>query len=240
MNALTAARNFLITSRHASRVLLSVVCVLTLQGCASANKPMPNDPYYAPTVASTATLPQRTEGSLFQQAYGLSLFDDRKALRVGDIITIQLSERTVSRKSSGVSVTKDSKTNLEAGRILGRVPTLKGNPLETSVGQKRDFSGDADADQSNSLQGNITVTVAEVLPNGNLVVRGEKWMTLNRGDEFIRISGIVRPDDISPDNTVVSTRLANAKISYSGTGTLADSQSMGWLSRFFNSEFWPL
>lgn len=83
------------------------------------------------------------------------------------------------------------------------------------------------------------MTVAEVLPNGNLVVRGEKWMTLNRGDEFIRISGIVRPDDISPNNTVVSTRLANAQISYSGTGTLADSQSMGWLARFFNSEYWP-
>jgi hypothetical protein len=72
------------------------------------------------------------------------------------------------------------------------------------------------------------------------VVRGEKWMTLKRGEEFIRISGIFRPDDIAPDNTVSSTRLANAQISYSGTGTLADSQSMGWLSRFFNSAYWPL
>ncbi len=240
MNALTVTRRFLLNSLRTSCVIGSAVCVLALQGCASSNKPVPNDPYYAPTVSSAGTLPQRTEGSLFQQAYGLSLFDDRKALRVGDIITIQLSERTVSRKSSGVSVTKDSSANFDAGPILGRVPTLNGRTLETAVGQKRDFSGDADADQSNSLQGNITVTVAEVLPNGNLVVRGEKWMTLNRGDEFIRISGIVRPDDISPSNTVVSTRLANAKISYSGTGTLADSQSMGWLARFFNSEFWPL
>jgi flagellar L-ring protein FlgH len=71
-------------------------------------------------------------------------------------------------------------------------------------------------------------------------VRGEKWITLNRGDEFIRISGMIRPDDIAPDNTIVSTRLANAKISYSGTGALADSTSMGWLSRFFNSDLWPL
>lgn len=233
MNALHSPRKMLLKS------LLVVAGVLSMSACMSNKKPMPDDPYYAPTVSATSAMPQRTEGSLYQEAYGLALFDDRKALYVGDIITITLSERTVSRKTSGVSVKKDSQTNFDAGSILGRAPTFNGKTLETSVAQKRNFSGDADADQSNSLQGNITVTVAEVLPNGNLVVRGEKWMTLNRGDEFIRISGIVRPDDIAPDNTVLSTRLANAKISYSGTGTLADSQSMGWLSRFFNSEYWP-
>jgi flagellar L-ring protein precursor FlgH len=213
--------------------------VLTLAACASNNTPKQNDPHYAPTVPSTSAIQQRSDGSLFQEAYGLSLFNDRKALRVGDIITITLSERTVSRKTSGVSVTKDNQTDFNAGPVFGVTPTLKGHTLETSLAQKRNFAGDAGADQSNSLQGNITVTVAEVLPNGNLVVRGEKWMTLNRGDEFIRISGIVRPDDVAPDNTIISTRLANAKISYSGTGTLADSQSMGWLTRFFNSEYWP-
>src|SRR5690606_34224147 len=205
-------------------VCVARLVVLGFSARAGTPTPHPGDPYYAPTVSSSANLPQRTEGSLFQQTYGLSLFDDRKALRVGDIITISLTERTVSRKSSGVNVQKDNSIEFNPGPLLGSELTS----LVTSLSQNRDFSGDADADQSNSLQGNITVTVAEVLPNGNLVVRGEKWMTLNRGDEFIRISGIVRPDDISPDNTVLSTRLANAKISYSGTGTLADSQSMGW------------
>lgn len=233
MNVTTSSRFLFINP------LLIAGMILSLSACMSNKKPMPDDPYYAPTVSSVTAMPQRTEGSLYQAAYGLALFDDRKALYVGDIITIRLSERTVSRKTSGVSVKKDSQTSFDAGSILGSVPTFNGNTLETSVQQNRNFAGDAGADQSNSLQGNITVTVAEVLPNGNLVVRGEKWMTLNRGDEFIRISGIVRPDDIAPDNTVLSTRLANAKISYSGTGTLADSQSMGWLSRFFNSEYWP-
>jgi len=225
--------------KRSKNVCIALLVVLGLSACARTPTPKPGDPYYAPTVSSATNLPPRTEGSLFQQTYGLSLFDDRKALRVGDIITISLTERTVSRKSSGVNVKKDSSTEFNAGPLLGTVPSFNGKTLDTSLSQKRDFGGDADADQSNSLQGNITVTVAEVLPNGNLVVRGEKWMTLNRGDEFIRISGIVRPDDISPDNTVVSTRLANAQISYSGTGALADSQSMGWLSRFFNSEYWP-
>lgn len=220
--------------------LLVLLSLLLLCSACSNRKPMSDDPAYAPTIASSMPVPQRTEGSLYQDTYGVSLFNDRKALFVGDVITVTLSERTVSRKSSGVTTGKKSGVNFNAGPLLGANPTLKGRELTTTLEQNRTFDGSADADQSNSLQGNITVTVAEVLPNGNLIVRGEKWITLNRGDEFIRISGIVRPEDVAPDNTIVSTRLANAKISYSGTGDLANAQKMGWLSRFFNSDIWPL
>jgi flagellar L-ring protein precursor FlgH len=222
------------------KLIASVLTLASLGGCFASNKPIPDDPTYAPAIATSMPIPQRTDGSLYQDAYGLNLFDDRKAHFVGDVITVTLSERTVSKKSSGVTTAKTGGVNINAGPLLGVNPTIKGNELTTSLTQNRTFDGGADADQSNSLQGNITVTVAEILPNGNLIVRGEKWITLNRGDEFIRISGMVRPDDIAPDNTVVSTRLANAKISYSGTGALADSSSMGWLSRFFNSDLWPL
>ncbi len=222
-----------------SSLLVASLSIL-ISGCATNKKPLPDDPAYAPTIAANMPVPHRTEGALYQDAYGLSLFGDRKAHFVGDVITVTLSERTVSRKSSGVNTNKNSGVDFNAGPLLGVNPTIKGNELTTTLEQSRTFNGGADADQSNSLQGNITVTVAEILPNGNLVVRGEKWITLNRGDEFIRISGIVRPDDIEPNNTVVSTRLANAKISYSGTGDLANSSSMGWLSRFFNSDLWPL
>ncbi len=211
----------------------------SVSACITYERPVPGDPYYAATIPTAASVPQRTEGSLYQGNYGMALYTDRKALNVGDIITVTLAERTVSSKSSGVSVDKESELDFNAGPLLGTNPSFRGNSLETNLGQNRAFSGDAGADQSNSLEGNITVTVAEVLPNGALVVRGEKWITINRGDEFIRINGIVRPDDVSPDNTVPSTRLANAQISYSGTGTLADSQSMGWMSRFFNSGYWP-
>lgn len=220
--------------------VLSLLGTLALSACVTYERPVPGDPYYAPTVTPAASLPQRTEGSLYQGSYGMALYTDRKALNVGDIITVTLAERTVSSKSSGVSVEKESELDFTAGPLLGTTPSFRGSTLETNLEQNRAFNGDAGADQSNSLQGNITVTVAEVLPNGALVVRGEKWITINRGDEFIRISGIVRPDDVSPDNTVLSTRLADAQISYSGTGTLAESQTMGWLSRFFNSGYWPL
>lgn len=220
-------------------VRVPLVLLLALSGCVMVERPSPGDPHYAPTVPTSKDMPETTEGSLYQGNYSMSLYNDRKALNVGDIITITLEERTVSSKSSGVSVQKESELDFNAGALLGNVPTWNDNTLETNIEQNRDFGGDSGADQSNSLEGSITVTVAEVLPSGALVVRGEKWLTLNRGDEFIRISGIVRPDDVSPDNTVPSTRLADAKISYSGTGELADAGSMGWLSRFFNSAYWP-
>jgi len=229
----------LLTPICSSNKILVALCAIILSGCMTNNKPKPGDPYYAPTISSAQTLPQRTDGSLYQEVNGLSLFGDRKAHFVGDVITIMLSESTVSKKSSNVNVKKDNNTSFNGGALLGNVPTLKGMDFETNMSQNRKFGGNSGADQSNSLQGNITVTVAEIMPNGNLVVRGEKWMTLNSGDEFIRISGIARPDDVAPDNTILSTRLANAKISYSGTGTLADSQNMGWLAKFFNSPIWP-
>ena len=92
---------------------------------------------------------------------------------------------------------------------------------------------------SNSLTGNISVTIHEVLANGVLIVKGEKWLTLNQGDEYIRVSGMIRPQDISADNTVNSTQIADARISYSGTGAVHDSNTMGWLSQFFIGQLWP-
>ena len=233
-------RTFLMVTTRLLKLTALLALFASTSGCFTNKKPEPDDPAYAPTIAASMPVPQRTDGSLYQDAYGLNLFNDRKAHFVGDVITVTLSERTVSRKSSGVATGKKSGLNFNAGPLFGANPTIKGRELTTTLEQDRTFDGSADADQSNSLQGNITVTVAEILPNGNLIVRGEKWITLNRGDEFIRISGMVRPDDIAPDNTIVSTRMANAKISYSGTGALADSTSMGWLSRFFNSDLWPL
>ena len=88
--------------------------------------------------------------------------------------------------------------------------------------------------------GNLTVTVTEVLPNGVLRIRGEKWLSLTNGDEYIRLTGLVRPQDITPDNTVPSQRIANARIAYGGTGDFDQANQPGWLTRFFNSEWWPL
>jgi flagellar L-ring protein precursor FlgH len=177
----------------------------------------------------------------------MSLFGNTNNHRVGDIITITLDEKTISSKSTGVDIDKESDVSLLEGgnpTFFGK-DTVKNLPIVGEVtiplssSQSRSFSGDASADQSNSLQGNISVTVVDILSNGNLIVRGEKWMTLNSGEEYIRVSGLLRKEDVSLDNVVSSTKLANARISYSGTGDLANSQKMGWLGRVFNSIIWP-
>jgi flagellar L-ring protein precursor FlgH len=102
------------------------------------------------------------------------------------------------------------------------------------LSNNNNFTGNASANQSNSISGSISVEVIDVLANGNLVIRGEKWLTLNTGDEYIRLSGTIRPDDIDYDNTIASTRISNARIQYSGTGDQQDMQEPGFLARFFN------
>ena len=224
-----------------------IIIVSFFVACESLAPVAPNDPSFAPVASPIPAKPLPQEGSLYNEGYGISLFGNTNNHKVGDIITIVLDERTVSSKSSAVAIDKESDISLlenGVGTILGKdltkkLPLLGQITLPTAASQSREFAGDASADQSNRLEGNISVTITDILTNGNLSVRGEKWLTLNRGDEYIRISGILRPQDVTLSNTVSSTKLANARIAYSGTGELADSQKIGWLSRFFNSSLWP-
>jgi flagellar L-ring protein precursor FlgH len=151
-----------------------------------------------------------------------------------------LVERTNASKESSTSTAKGSSVDTGLPVFAGRPITSNGTAiLNSEFGSDSSFDGQADSSQSNRLDGSITVTVAERLPNGNLLVRGEKLITINQGEEFIRVQGIVRPVDIGPQNTVASTKVADAKITYSGKGTLADTNRPGWLSRFFNSPWFP-
>jgi len=176
-----------------------------------------------------------SQGSLFLTSAGLNLYEDRRAYRAGDIITVNLNEQTVSSKSSETSISKGNSANFSAGQILGG--TAGGFPTELSTG--RSFDGSGEADQKNSLSGSIAVTVVDTMANGLLMIRGEKWMTLTTGKEYIRLRGLIRPEDISSTNTISSTKIADARISYSGTGELLEASRQGWMSRFFNSQLWP-
>ena len=226
------------------RLLLPLMFLALLSGCMSPPA-KPDEPYYAPVLPRTPLPVEQNNGAIYQPGFGMNLFDDRKAYRVGDIITITLNERTQASKSANSQLQKDSSasvglTSLFGGAVSATNP-LTGNPLTLGAeyGAERDTSGSSKAGQSNSLTGSITVTVAEVLPNGILAVRGEKWMTLNTGEELVRIAGLVRSEDISTDNTVPSTRVADARITYSGTGAFANTSQPGWLDRFFMSPLWP-
>lgn len=228
----------------AATALAKLLAVLPLMGifcgCVVNAPEKPGDPYYAPVLAPSVAQVAPQNGSLYSENSSIMLFDDRKAMQVGDIITIVLQERTTSQKSTNVEIIKESEVGVNGDSTLfGNAPGLGDLGLGTNLNSDRGFKGESRADQGNQLSGNISVTVTDVLPNGTLEVRGEKWITLNRGGEYLRVSGLVRSDDIAFDNTVVSTKLANARITYSGSGELADSTRMGWLGRFFNSPIWP-
>jgi len=225
------------------RILGLCLSVTILLGCASTSQPpvQANDPSFAPVVPDYPRERIVEDGSLFRSYMANSLYSDMTARRVGDIITVTLSENTNASKSAGTSNSRDTTADIEPITGLGgQAINLGGQSIQLGLSASNDFSGDAAANQSNSLSGNISVTVVDVLPNDNLVIRGEKWLTLNHGDEYIRLTGIVRLADISPENEIVSTKIANARIQYSGTGSFARSQEKGWLAKFFSSSWWPL
>lgn len=216
--------------------IMALTFVLALVGCQSKDEMIkPDDPFYAPVQPSHIAPPPASNGSLYQQNYSMTLYGDRKAYRVGDVITVLLTETTSSQKSTKSSLSKSSKVEVLNPTILGQQPL----DMTTNIENDTSFSGKGSTGQSNSLQGSITVTVHQIYPNGLMLVKGEKWLNLTNGSEVIRVSGLLRPEDVSPENTAMSTKLADARLTYSGTGDLADTTRQGWLTRFFNSSWWP-
>lgn len=228
------------------QVVAILLLGMLLGGCAAApadrgGSRISQEPYEWPEYSA-----ERTPGAIFQTDRTGSFFEDVRARRVGDVITVVLQESTNATQRASASTTKDNAVD------VGN-PTLFGNPLsfrssrlgrsehslETEMVASRSFSGEGGSEQSNRLTGNITATVVEVLPNGYLRIRGEKLISINKGEEYIRLTGVVRPVDIQADNSVPSTMVANADIAYGGKGVIADASEMGWLARFFNSRWWP-
>jgi flagellar L-ring protein FlgH len=181
-----------------------------------------------------------SNGAIYQAGHDIALFENAIARRVGDTVTIHLVEKTNASKSSSTTTSKTSTADMSAPTIAGLPVTVNGTEvLKMGVDNQTAFDGSGDSSQSNRLEGDITVTVARRLANGNLLVRGQKWIAINQGKEYVRIQGIIRPVDIAPDNSVPSSKVADASISYGGQGVLADANSKGWLSRFFDKPWAP-
>lgn len=210
--------------------VLAAVALVVFGGDRADAKRSKADPEYAPTYS--APLPARpANGSIFQVSDGYApLTSGARAARVGDMLTIVLAERTQASKSNAAKTDRSGEISLTPP-ATGPLDLFK--PTDIGASGANSFDGKGSATQSNQLNGEISVTIAEIYPNGTMLVRGEKLLTLNRGDEHIRISGIVRDADITADNRVSSTRVANAKITYSGNGEIARASRQGWLQRFF-------
>ncbi len=228
----------------APRVLLplSALAFLALGGCSTVlNGPPPGgDQNYAAVMPLPPKPADQNNGSVYQPNTAVPLFSDQRAHRVGDLITVLLNENTNATKSADTSTSRNSSVSVGASTLLGGPISVGGtDPLSAGLSSKNGFTGKGQSSQSNTMTGTITVTVAQVLSNGDLVVQGQKWLQINQGREYVRLRGIVRPADISPQNTVVSTKLADTHIAYSGQGMVNNSNRPGWLVRFFNA-WWPL
>lgn len=211
---------------------LAFAAVALLAGCA-ARAPAPSMADQTAPVPRTAVR-GGLSGGVFN-ADAVPLTSDSRAFRAGDVVTVLLQETTQASKRAGTSITKDSSVAVEPANLLGKTFPRTGVDLAA----ERSFAGDATSTQQNALSGALTVIVQEVLPNGLLRVAGEKSLTLNQGEEFVRLAGYLRAADIDADNQVSSLRVANARISYSGKGVLSDANAPGWLTRFFTGPWMP-
>jgi flagellar L-ring protein precursor FlgH len=214
--------------------------VATLPGCSmlpASHKAPKTDPVVRRVLPPPTP---RTEGAIYQAGQEMALFADLKARRIGDNLTIVLNESTAASKNAATTTSKTSAVTDTGPTIFGKSITTKGVPiLDTTLSGSHTFDGEGTASQGNSFVGSLTVTVTDVQSNGNLVVEGDKTLKLNQGDEFIHISGVVRLADVTTNNTVTSDKIADAHISYSGKGIIANANRMGWLTRFFNSVLSP-
>lgn len=225
--------------RPTLRLLFAGSLVALLGGCVIAGDVRPY-PAMAPVVPIAARTPQATAGAIYAAGPGLQLYSDRRARDVGDLLTITLTENTTAQTTANTTTAKESDLSIGTPTVFGAPVTLGGKDiLSASAKGSRDFAGKGTSAQSNRLLGSVTVTVVQRLPNGNLVVQGAKNLRLNQGDELVQVQGIVRAADIFPDNTIPSSRVADARIVYGGRGPVAQSNAMGWLSRFFNSALTP-
>lgn len=213
------------------RNLLIGVTPFLLIGCMGSNSSIAAQEF-APVPPDARPEPVAANGAIFQVTSGYSaLTSGTRASRKGDIISILLVERTRASKSNSASKDRNGGFSLTPP-TTGLFSLFSPSDVAASGGQN--FSGTGSADQSNSLQGQISVTVAESYPNGTMLVRGQKLTSLNRGDEHTQFSGLIRAIDVSPDNTIPSTKVADARIIYGGTGEIASASKQGWLQKFFS------
>ncbi|MDO9063749.1 MAG: flagellar basal body L-ring protein FlgH [Sulfuricella sp.] len=246
----------------ALKIQFGMMAVLVvLAGCSS----VPSTNVHQPMSVRPTPAPERAAsgGAIYQANYSRPLFEDRRARNTGDVLTINIVESTSASKNvsstagrtSSVAQTaatptimgyKPDPSRLWLGGIIGSttsVDAVTGNTVinppsfDTNVSASgvQKFEGKGDTSQKNALLGTLTVTVIDVLPNGNLLVSGEKQMGINEGTEYVRFSGVVNPSTISSANVVTSTQVADARIEFKGRGEMDSAQAMGWMAKFFLS-----
>ena len=222
------------------RFLAVIAIVFLLQACATepVDMVLRPSPEFQPVYPMANDRQKIATGGIYSNRQSDAWFGRGRNYQVGDIITVLLNESTQAARTQNTDVSRESKNSLPSGAStqVGKFsPFLNGiNLNENSTTSK----GAGKADQQASLSGSVAVTVVEILANGNLMVRGEKKLGLSEGTEVIQVSGVIRPEDVGPNSTVQSRRLANAQIAYRGSGDLANATRAGWGTSLMH-KFWP-
>lgn len=193
-------------------------------------------PLLTPTEHLPASLPvdipppPKTNGTIFQPGYEARLYTDKVAYRIGDVLTVRLEEATDGKYAAETKTSKKAALTYPVPTFFGQV--LPGLNVQTNTDQE--YDGKGNSDESHKLTGNITVTVMQLLSNNNMIVQGESWVTIDQGQEYIQLTGMVRPEDIQPNNVISSKRIANAKITYGARGQAGYATSGGLITKLFN------
>ena len=214
----------------------SFACLIIALLSVSACNTVPPTNIHQPMTARPAPRAENlaTNGSIYQAGTSRTLFEDRRARYVGDTMTITIAETTSASTKSNTKVSRSSSISASVDPIVG-LPGKSFSGMALGASSANNLDGKGDAAANNVFTGTITVTVIEVLPNGNLLVSGEKQVSIGQGTEFIRLSGVVNPYFINAANTISSTQIADARIEYKESGAISEAQVMGWLARFFMS-----
>ncbi|MFO1413558.1 MAG: flagellar basal body L-ring protein FlgH [Burkholderiales bacterium] len=217
-----------------ARLVVLLLAPAFAGGCVQLENMMRTVEVQQPLSAQPAPmpLPPAPNGAIWQQASYVPLFEDQRARRVGDIITVRIEEKLNASKQATTNAKRNGDTAFALADVkFGNTYLLKGGSITGE--SKNEFEGKGDSGANNYFTGSITVTVIDVLPNGYLRVAGEKQIGINTGSEFVRLSGVVNPTTILANNIVSSTSIGDARLEYRGAGTIDEAQTMGWLSRMF-------
>jgi flagellar L-ring protein FlgH len=222
------------------RLTLPALAIAVLSGCAATQpQPLAHSPEFAPVYPVVQEPARMATGAIFDAKRADAWFGRSRTFKVGDVITVLLNESLQANRAQTTDVARKSSNDAIPAGVSTILGNIEGVPRGLNVnGADISSSGSGSTDQSATLNGSVAVSVVDVLANGNLILRGEKQLQMTEGTELIQVSGIVRPDDIAPNFTVQSRRLANAQISYRGSGDVANASKPGWGTSLL-MKMWP-
>ena len=214
-------------SKFSKNLLVGIILITFIAGCSTQLEDRASIDFEPPMPTNANSGKKDKYGSIYSNSKQGLFATDRRASKVGDILTVALSENFSASKSQSARSAKKGAMKFDFPNVM----TAGADDGLFDSSSNLLFDGSGSAGQNNSLRGELSVTVTKVFSNGNMEILGQKKLTLNNGDEYIRLLGIIRPEDINNQNTVQSSRIANAKISYTGAGDVADTSKKGWFAK---------